>query len=283
MPVAAPRFVDLHASSRQPTGLALNVVLTLQRCHDVHHPLPPPPPRCAVVVAAGFYTTLPYFLAKLVCDLVPLRVFPPALFGLIVYHMLGLTDEPSRYWYFVMTVVVINVTATMVCYTVSTFTTSVPQSNVFATLIFVFNILFGGLLLTARTPTITFIMNFAIFAWGWQVCIALFSCAHARLLGAFTLSRAPFSVVFTCNCDACRCVVHVFTCNFDACRGVVHAFTCNCDACRCVVHVFTCNCDACRCVVHVFTCNCDACRCVVHVFTCNCNACRCVVHAGPYG
>src|SRR5205823_1349148 len=32
-----------------------------------------------------FYTTLPYLLSKILCDLLPLRVIPPLLFGSIVY------------------------------------------------------------------------------------------------------------------------------------------------------------------------------------------------------
>ena len=119
---------------------------------------------------------MPYFLSKIVCDLLPLRVLPPAIFGGITYYLLGLHDDPDRFTFFIFAVIVINVTATMVCYAVSTLTSSVPQSNVFASLIFVFNILFGGLLLTARTPTITFIMNFAIFAWGWQVLLSSYDC-----------------------------------------------------------------------------------------------------------
>jgi hypothetical protein len=84
--------------------------------------------------------------------------------------LLCLPHDASRR-YFLASVVVINVAATMVCYVVSTFTNSVAQSNVIVSLIFVFNILFGGLLLTARTTTIEAIMRLSLFNWGWQASV----------------------------------------------------------------------------------------------------------------
>jgi len=38
---------------------------------------------------SGYYRTSAYFLAKLVCDVVPQRVFPIVLFAVITYFMIG--------------------------------------------------------------------------------------------------------------------------------------------------------------------------------------------------
>lgn len=66
----------------------------------------------------------------------------------------------------------INLVATALCYLISVITTSMPQANLIASLVFVFNMLFGGLLLTARNTVITIIMYFSVFNFGWQVLMA---------------------------------------------------------------------------------------------------------------
>jgi hypothetical protein len=40
--------------------------------------------------AAALYSTEPYFASKIICDLLPLRLLPPVIFGLIVYPMCSL-------------------------------------------------------------------------------------------------------------------------------------------------------------------------------------------------
>jgi len=46
---------------------------------------------------SGYYRTSAYFLAKLVCDVMPQRVFPIVLFAVITYFMIG----TSLLWFFV--------------------------------------------------------------------------------------------------------------------------------------------------------------------------------------
>ena len=59
--------------------------------------------------AAGLYTTQPFFASKVLCDILPLRVLPPVLFGLIVYPMCGLHE--GRMGVFVGAILLLNMTA----------------------------------------------------------------------------------------------------------------------------------------------------------------------------
>ena len=51
----------------------------------------------------------------------------------------------------------------------SAFFSSVSNANLFASLYFVFNVLFGGLLLTGRNTVISTIMYLSTFNFGFQV------------------------------------------------------------------------------------------------------------------
>jgi ATP-binding cassette, subfamily G (WHITE), member 2 len=38
---------------------------------------------------AGYYKTSAYFMSKLLCDMIPVRVIPTIIFAAIVYFMVG--------------------------------------------------------------------------------------------------------------------------------------------------------------------------------------------------
>lgn len=118
---------------------------------------------------AGCYSTLPYFCAKLVCDLIPLRVIPPIAFSCIVYFMIGLNNHTGRLLVFIGVVIIINLAASGVCYVLASLTGSVQQANLLTSLVFVFNVLFAGAFLTARNAIVDAIMTVSLFNWAWKV------------------------------------------------------------------------------------------------------------------
>lgn len=101
--------------------------------------------------ASKYYSTLPYFLSKLMCDMLPLRVIPPIVFGTIVYLMIGFRLDAEAFALFIVIVVLTNCTTTAMCFAASAAFPSVGSANLIASLIFVFSMLFGGLLLNNRT------------------------------------------------------------------------------------------------------------------------------------
>jgi hypothetical protein len=62
-----------------------------------------------------------------------------------------------------------------VCYLISAYFASNSKANLAASLYFVFNMLFGGLLLTGRNAVISGIMYLSTFNFGFQV-----RCARGR-------------------------------------------------------------------------------------------------------
>lgn len=65
---------------------------------------------------ARAYTTPAYFAARVLFDVVPLRVFPPLAFALITYPAVGLhADSALTVLSFTMTLVVANTVASLLC------------------------------------------------------------------------------------------------------------------------------------------------------------------------
>jgi ATP-binding cassette, subfamily G (WHITE), member 2 len=58
---------------------------------------------------SGYYRIFTYFIAKLVCDILPMRVVPSILFSLISYFMTGLQRTASQFFVFLVTVFMASV------------------------------------------------------------------------------------------------------------------------------------------------------------------------------
>ncbi|KAG0366744.1 hypothetical protein BC939DRAFT_467473 [Gamsiella multidivaricata] len=97
--------------------------------------------------ANGYYSPLTYYLSKVLFDIVPLRVIPPMLMGLIIYHMVGLVDKWLEFGKFFLVLVLFNFTASGVCLMIGIMFEEVGVANLMSSLIMLFSMLFGGLLL----------------------------------------------------------------------------------------------------------------------------------------
>ncbi|KNE58552.1 hypothetical protein AMAG_04118 [Allomyces macrogynus ATCC 38327] len=97
--------------------------------------------------ANGYYSPVTYFAAKVLCDVVPLRVVPPLLLGCIVYPMVGLVDAYPVFLKFLLVLVLFNITAAAVCLLISLAVRETAVASLIACLVMLFAMLFGGLLL----------------------------------------------------------------------------------------------------------------------------------------
>ena len=65
--------------------------------------------------ANGYYSPVTYFAAKVVFDIVPLRLLPPILTGIIVYPMAGLVPAAPQFFKFLLILVLFNLAASSIC------------------------------------------------------------------------------------------------------------------------------------------------------------------------
>lgn len=60
--------------------------------------------------ASRYYSTLPYFISKFICDLLPIRVLPAVLYCFITYGMIGLRGQvgSDHFWQYLVLVLLVN-------------------------------------------------------------------------------------------------------------------------------------------------------------------------------
>ncbi|KAJ3413932.1 hypothetical protein HDV05_007300 [Chytridiales sp. JEL 0842] len=124
--------------------------------------------------ANRYYQPITYYTSKILFDMLPLRVIPPIILGLICYHMTGLRSESPTYLLkFLLILVLFNLTASSCCLTLSLLFSESSVATLIATLFMLFQMLFGGLLLNRNS----------IPSWGaWLESLSFFNGALEALV-----------------------------------------------------------------------------------------------------
>ena len=99
--------------------------------------------------ANGYYNPITYFASKVVFDLVPLRLIPPIIMGVIIYPMVGLKPEWGSFFKFMLVLVLFNLAAAAICLFIGIVFKDGGVANLVGSLTMLFSLLFAGLLLNA--------------------------------------------------------------------------------------------------------------------------------------
>jgi hypothetical protein len=97
--------------------------------------------------ANGYYSPLAYFSAKVIFDIIPLRLIPPIIMGVIVYPMTGLIPAWPEFLKFILILVLFNLAAAGICLFIGIVFRDGGVANLIGSLVMLFSLLFAGLLL----------------------------------------------------------------------------------------------------------------------------------------
>ncbi|XP_053163167.1 broad substrate specificity ATP-binding cassette transporter ABCG2-like [Hemicordylus capensis] len=95
---------------------------------------------------SGYYRVSVYFLALMIGDLLPMRTMPAVVFSCISYWMIGYQAVAGRFFFFMLTLVLLSYTATSMALAISAGMDVVAIANLLITICFVFMLIFSGLL-----------------------------------------------------------------------------------------------------------------------------------------
>ena len=123
--------------------------------------------------ANGYYAPVTYFAAKVLFDVVPLRIVPPVLLGGIVYPMTGLVPETEKFLVFILVLVLFNLAAAAICLFIGIVCKDGGVANLIGSLVMLFSLLFAGLLLNhnAIPPAALWLQWLSIFHYGFEALI----------------------------------------------------------------------------------------------------------------
>ncbi|KAF2103024.1 putative ABC transporter [Rhizodiscina lignyota] len=120
--------------------------------------------------AKGYYSPVSYFAAKVVFDIVPLRLIPPIIMGAIVYPMTGLVPQWGEFWKFILFLVLFNLAAAAICLFIGIVFKNGAVANLMGSLVMLFSLLFGGFLLNKETmpAAVSWLQTLSIFHYSFE-------------------------------------------------------------------------------------------------------------------
>lgn len=123
--------------------------------------------------ANGYYSPIPYYMAKVLFDILPLRVVPPLLLGAIIYPMVGLVPDLPHFARFLAVLVAFNLTAAGICLVLGIIIREVSVANLTSSLVMLFSMLFGGLLLNKDSMPVylQWLKNLSFFHYAFEALI----------------------------------------------------------------------------------------------------------------
>ncbi|KAF7551327.1 hypothetical protein G7Z17_g5087 [Cylindrodendrum hubeiense] len=123
--------------------------------------------------ANGYYSPATYFAAKVLFDIVPLRIIPPILMGSIIYPMTGLVADSTHFLNFIAVLVLFNMAAAAVCLFIGIVCKDGGVANLIGSLVMLFSLLFAGFLLNhdATPKGALWLQTLSIFHYGFESLI----------------------------------------------------------------------------------------------------------------
>lgn len=120
--------------------------------------------------ANGYYKAIAYYCAKVLFDMVPLRVFPPIVLGVIIYPLVGLTTESGAFWKFILILVLFNLTAASTSLVIGILIQNTGVANLVGCLVMLFSLLFAGLFLNpdSMPPGTIWFEYLSIFHYAYE-------------------------------------------------------------------------------------------------------------------
>ncbi|OWB69511.1 hypothetical protein B5S30_g4927 [[Candida] boidinii] len=120
--------------------------------------------------ANNYYNPLSYYLSKILCDVIPLRLFPPVLLMCIIYPLVGLNMEGNKFWLSIVILVLFNLATSIEILIVGILVKEPGSATMFGVLILLFSLLFAGLFINKETipAQIGWLQNLSVFHYGYE-------------------------------------------------------------------------------------------------------------------
>ncbi len=121
--------------------------------------------------ASGYYHVSTYFIAKLLCDLIPLRIIPSILFSSIVYFMIGFQPTVEKFFIFYLAVFITVLCAVALCFFISASVQVFGIASLLSVMSFVLMMIFGGFLveLSSIVSFLSWIKWISIFRYTMNI------------------------------------------------------------------------------------------------------------------
>jgi len=124
-------------------------------------------------ISNGCYRSSSYFFAKVLADLLPMRILPPLVYGCIIYYMIGYNPLVSKFLTQILLLILTNIASSGFCLFIAAIVPSVSVGNFIAVLFMLFCMLFGGFLVNGPSvpAALGWIQYISFFFYGYEAMV----------------------------------------------------------------------------------------------------------------
>ncbi|XP_030834888.1 ATP-binding cassette, sub-family G (WHITE), member 2 isoform X1 [Strongylocentrotus purpuratus] len=118
--------------------------------------------------ASGFYRVSVYFVAKVFCDLLPLRVIPTILYVVVTYWMIGLQADATKFFLYFLTLLLVTFVSSALAFAISSSVSIAGIATLLIAMCYVLMMVFGGLLVNISSLPVwlQWLQYLSIFRFG---------------------------------------------------------------------------------------------------------------------
>ncbi|KNC99970.1 uncharacterized protein SPPG_05345 [Spizellomyces punctatus DAOM BR117] len=123
--------------------------------------------------ANGFYGPLPFFLSKIIFDLIPLRIIPAVIMGSIAFFMVGYTSDADHFIRFIGVLSLFAANCGLFCMAVACAVKDIGTASLVGSIALLFQMLFAGFLLNQnQIPTpLRWIQYLSLFRYAYEALV----------------------------------------------------------------------------------------------------------------
>ena len=118
----------------------------------------------------NYYHPLSYYFSKLICDVLPLRVFPPIILLAIIYPLVGLNMTGYKFWVSIAVLILFNLATAMEVMVIGIMVKDSGSAIMISVLFLLLSLLFAGLFINKETIPfgLAWIEHLSIFHYAYE-------------------------------------------------------------------------------------------------------------------
>ncbi|KAH3665411.1 hypothetical protein OGAPHI_003595 [Ogataea philodendri] len=118
----------------------------------------------------NYYHPLSYYVSKIVCDVIPLRLFPPVILMAIIYPLVGLNMEENKFWVSLLILILFNLAASVEILIIGILVKEPGSATMVGVLVLLFSLLFAGLFVNKETIPVqlSWFETISVFHYGYE-------------------------------------------------------------------------------------------------------------------
>ncbi|KAJ3067738.1 hypothetical protein HDU98_009057 [Podochytrium sp. JEL0797] len=168
----------------------------------------------------GMYGPFPYFVSKILFDIIPLRLIPTSIIGGITFFMIGYTNAPGSFAKFITLLLVFSAEMGLLCLCLGIAIAQVGTATLAGAILILFKMLFAGLLINSSSlpAALSWIQYLSFFKYPYEGLVVN-DLATVNIVDEF--DRAEINMPATLIIEKFGLNINNYTCDFLVSVGIL--------------------------------------------------------------